>query len=119
MTIGRSGVTLDGPILEDHRARLLHQERTLTIVSAVDQLPRTAIIVAGWELPGIETQLLSTGRNLNQFVYLIPDKNSCVEYQMEGRSIFFLPGMDDYNKRVFGVDLTQFHAQQWDPFDVE
>ena len=51
--------------------RVSNQERTRSIIAAVGQLPRTAIVVVGLNPPSIRTQLDSRRNNLKQYVYLI------------------------------------------------
>ncbi len=112
ITVDRSGIALQGPILQDHTARVSGHQLTRTIVEAVERLPKNSIVVVGWELPAIRTYIQSNGGDLSRYVYLIHNQDACAKYQSDGRQVFFLTGMSDYNKKVYGIDLRDCHAQQ-------
>lgn len=112
VSIGKTGVSMEGPVLSDNRSRVSKQQYARAVIKAFDKLPSSAIAIVGWELPSIKTELLSSGRDAERFIYKIDDQKKCMKYRNEGRTIFFLPGLDEYHKKFYGVDLRQCGSQQ-------
>ncbi|HLM72219.1 MAG TPA: hypothetical protein VK459_06000, partial [Polyangiaceae bacterium] len=102
------------PVVKDHADRVAIQNRAEEVIARVDQLPEAAVVVAAWHLPAIETELRSRRRSRDQYVYLVENKDDCASYEEEGRHVYFLRGMDDYNMRIHGVDLSQCNARLLD-----
>lgn len=110
--VNRNGIPVEGPIFQDHYWREASQHRTSKIIAAVDQLPGTAVIVAGWELPAIEARLGSEYQKQHRYVYLIEDESSCARYVMNARQIYYLSKIDTFNQLTYGVDLRKCEAQE-------
>jgi hypothetical protein len=108
------GLSSLGPVVKDHADRVAIQNRAEEVIARVDQLPEAAVVVAAWHLPAIETELRSRRRSRDQYVYLVENKDDCASYEEEGRHVYFLRGMDDYNMRIHGVDLSQCNARLLD-----
>ncbi len=117
ITIGRSGVTLYGPILQDHWTRESRIEETKKITAAVARLSDDSIIVSAWKLPQIRHTLGGLHQNNHEYVYSIKDADTYRRYVEQGRRVYFLYGADVYNLEKHKVDLRQLGAQQLDALD--
>ncbi|MCX6835547.1 MAG: hypothetical protein NTW07_10525, partial [candidate division Zixibacteria bacterium] len=80
------------------------------VIDQSRSLDDNAIVIAGWWLPQIETTL-NAEQSRVEFVYLL-DRNKLEQSLSTGRKIFFLPEMDAYELRIFGVDLRQAGANE-------
>lgn len=117
ITIGRSGVTLLGPVVWDHWARESGIQETRKITEAVARLSENAVIVAGWRLPQIQVALGGEYQNNHEYVYLIKDADTYRGYVEQARVVYFLRGMDVYNLQAYRVDLRHLGARQLDVLD--
>jgi hypothetical protein len=115
VTIGRHGITTRTPIVRDHEQRIDGMDYTRRVAGRVKRLPPSAIVVAGSELPAIESLLGSS--DPNRYVFLFASDSICDRYAREGRSIYYLRGMDAYNMRDFGVNLHRHGAVELDSLD--
>ena len=109
--IGKTGFSMDGPILVDHHVRLAKLAHSREIIKAASQFPKTDVVVVAWELPGIETELTAAGLENNQFIYAITNQQQCKNYLNAGRNIHFLPGVIPFNIKRYHVDLRKCTAQ--------
>ena len=110
--VGKTGTSIKGPIIEDHCSRLYEAEYAEDVIKAVGMLQEKSVIVAGWRLPRIES--IIGHDNLDKYgklVYLIKDNDEYLEYLKNGYSIYFLKGMDEYNAKIYGIDLKAKGAQ--------
>ncbi len=109
--INSSGISLNGLVLNEHNKRLSEVARVEQAIDAAGTLPDDAVIVSGWLQPHIDIADRSGGSAGYQWVYLI---KSDAEYRLLAGSsnpIYFIPGMDAYNKSVYGLDLAELGAE--------
>ena len=116
ITVSRSGVTLSGPIIQDHLTRQSQIEETSKLIEVVTQLPEKSIIVVGGTLALIQI-LDNKHQNNHQYVYGIKDSTAFKQYIDQGFQVYFFNDMDRYNLHLYGVDLRKFGAQQLDVLD--
>jgi hypothetical protein len=117
--IDRKGVTLAGPIMRDHWTRQSQIQETEKIIKTVAHLPENAVIVAGWNLPQIETALSDEYKDNHEYVYSIEDADTYRRYVEQARAVYFLRDIDAYNLQQYGVDLRHLGAQQLDARDEQ
>jgi hypothetical protein len=111
ITITKSGVALSGPIWEDHWSRVSRIQETEKVIETVGHLSGSAVIVAGWKLPQIDVALNGERQNSHQYVYLIEGAETYRRFVAQGRTVYFLSGMDALNLQAQGIDLKQLGAQ--------
>lgn len=100
-----------GSIVEDHRVRESQQRATPAVIEAAARLPGKAVIVCGWVLPRITLQLGDTYAGAHQFVYLIENPEDYRHYVLEGREVYYLPGVDRYESQAHELELAQLGAR--------
>jgi len=113
VNISRSGVTLSGPIIQDHLTRQSQIEETNKLMEAVTRLSEKSVIVVGGTLALIKI-LDDKHQNNHQYVYGIKDSTAFKQYIEQGFQVYFFNDMDRYNMLLYGVDLRKFGAQQLD-----
>ena len=105
---GRSGIYA-GPIFLDYAARKADMEFTARVISQANLLQKKAVIVTGWWLPKIEGSLPTQAQDLVAYVYLL-DATQLRQHIREGFTVYYLPGIRDFNRRIFGLNLAEFGA---------
>lgn len=111
--ISSSGIYL-GPIFQDYKTRVSADSEATEIISRV-KLNHNSLIIAGPTLPRlISKNIFKDEVQNNKLIYLITDENEYQEYIEKGYSIFFLPGMDNYNKLIYGIDIVGNGAEKLD-----
>jgi hypothetical protein len=103
---------LDGPIVEDHLVRESQQRSTQAVIDAVAALPGRAAIVSGWILPRIKLALDGDQEGAHQFIYLVENPADYQHYLADGRSIYYLPGVDLYESQAHELELADLGARQ-------
>ena len=105
LSVEKAGIYLSGPILRDHQVR----RETSTLIEqtiSLDEASREKrVVVSGWLLPMIEARLGSDVDGQTQYVELLTS-SELHEYRKRGYSTYYLPGMREYNLRVYNVDLN-------------
>lgn len=112
VALDRRGVSLRGPIFEDHAVRESQQGATAAIVAAVDQLPGPAVIVSGWVLPRLELAIGGDQRGKHRFVYLMEGPWDFARYVAAGYQVYFLPGVDLYESQSHDLELASLGARE-------
>jgi Glycosyltransferase family 87 len=100
-----------GPMAEDHAVRESQLQATGAIIAAVAKLPGQAVVVSGWILPRIELALGGDREGAHQFVYLVENLGDYQHYQAQGKSLYFVPGVDLYESQAHELELAQLGAQ--------
>ncbi len=100
-----------GPIYEDQDLRLKQMEFIDNVITASRNIDSNAVIVSGWWLPQIQTILMSERLGHEKFVYLI-DSTEIAVRKSSGVKVYYLSGMDEYNREAKGVSLRELGATQ-------
>jgi len=108
VTVSRYGPSLDGPMLTHYEQRLRHQKEIADAVDLMAELPTDAVIVAGWKRPAFVRELDTTPHRPEVLEFVRTSNLPSVE----GRPVYYLPGMDEYNLYGGGIDLARFDGQQ-------
>lgn len=109
LSIGRSGLSA-GPILSEHINRQKDLEFIRWVVSHGNGLQDKSVVVAGWWLPKIEVTSLTQPPGLAKYVYLL-NESKVQKHLHQGFTIYYLPGMREFNSKVYGIDLEKFGAK--------
>lgn len=81
------------------------------IVHTVSKLKGKVIIVAGWNRPRINLFQLSN-KNKVKYEYLIENKEKYYDYIKNGYKIYYLQGMNEYNKQHHNLNLSALGAKR-------
>ena len=109
LSVGRSGLEA-GPIFADHTARSEQMKYIQRIIQAGTALPHRAVVVSGWWYPRLWATLVSDSAAQAQFVYAL-DLEGLHKYQRDGFTVYYLPGMVELNRDLYGVDLRALDAR--------
>jgi hypothetical protein len=113
--VGRHGVSMFGPIVDDHQRRESLMRRTEQTVEMVEHLPESSVVVSADNLPRIVEALGGKSyQGTHEYVYAIRDTGTFKRYVADGRTVFFLPGVDRNGLLFYRVDLRQLGAKQLD-----
>lgn len=99
-----------GPVWEDHAVRESQQKATHEVIDAVARLPGQAVVVSGWVLPRIMLALGSDREGPHQFIYLVENQGDYQHYRAQGRSLYFLPGVELYESQAHDLELAELGA---------
>jgi hypothetical protein len=112
VALDRHGLSLRGPIVEDHAVRASQQRATEAILAAADRLPGRAVIVAGWVLPRLRLAIGGDVRGAHRFVYLVEGRGDYEHYVAEGYRVYFVPGVELYESQAHDLELSELGAQR-------
>jgi hypothetical protein len=112
VALDRHGLSLRGPMLEDHAVRASQQQATEAILAAADRLPGRAVIVAGWVLPRLQLALGGDQRGPHRFVYLVEGRGDFEHYVAEGYRVYFLPKVELYESQAHDLELSELGAKE-------
>ncbi len=107
--VGEHELKLSGPILQDHLNRKKNIEMIVNTASAI---PENSVLVVHERLLRFIYTVEGNLRDQSRFVYLIKDREQYENYVEKGFDVYFLPGVDEINLRIFGVDLRKLGAEQ-------
>jgi hypothetical protein len=108
LTLNNRQIKLAGPIFQDRQSRkelLLFSNRVLDNAS---RLSKNSIIVSGPYLPMLEWQLNKYPVDGVNFVYLLTSNDLENALNNPGTQIYFLPGIDMYDKNVYDINLSDY-----------
>lgn len=112
VSIGRSGIGLEGPIREDHWRRHSSVAETRAVITKSQSLPENSVIVAAWNRPKILFRLGRNSASNHEWLYLIDDPSDVEQYIRAGRSVYYLEGFDRFNKEALDIDLPALGAKE-------
>jgi hypothetical protein len=124
LNIGRRVISVDilGSIFSDHSKRIQRMDYIRRVISQADTLQKPSVIIAGswlpciiiatpYALPESEHEDYTLCRNNVEFVGLVNHKMLNQMHQ-RGVTVLYLPSVDEFNKRVNGIDLKKEGAQE-------
>jgi len=111
VAINTSGISLNGPILYDHTVRSAEVELVDRVLDMVHTLPEGSVIVAGTLLPEIEVREYGNRDDAHELLYLVNSVEAYQKYTDAGRQVYYIPGMESFNRRIYGLDLAALGAQ--------
>jgi len=111
VSVDRTGVRLDGPVIADHAVRVSQQRATSEIIDAVAKLPGQAIIVSGWILPRLMLALDGDREGPHRFIYLVENEGDYRHYIEQGFTLYFVPGVDLYESQAHELELAEHGVQ--------
>ncbi len=110
---------LQGPVLLDLQRRQRTQELVDRLWQYADTTAQRTVVVVGWFLPQLEFEGGgSTARGSAVFVEWLPE-HEVERYRGQGYTIRFLPRMDAYHLRSYGVDLVSSGAEELNLYSDE
>lgn len=102
-------------LLPDPGAKRRNKHRSTDILSnAMRQLPEGSVVVTGWWYPMIEVELIDQPsfidrKQLYHFYYI--DESTMIDAMKEGKSIFYAPEAEIFNRQKYGHDLLSRYGQ--------
>ena len=104
MSVDRTGIHGNGPILDDHLRRRDAVALVETAIRAGNAATTRTIVIAGWYLPMIDARLGSDSAGQTRYVGLL-DSEELTQYRDAGYDIYYLAPIRSYALRVQGIDL--------------
>lgn len=77
----------------------------------VHKLPEGSVIVAGTLLPEIEVREYGMQDDAHELLYLVDSEEVFRQYDNANRQVYYIPGMESFNRRIYGIDLAALGAQ--------
>ncbi len=111
VTISTGGISLNGPIIHDHKIRADEVEMVDRVLNMVHKLPEGSVIVAGTLLPEIEVREYGMQDDAHELLYLVDSEEVFRQYDNANRQVYYIPGMESFNRRIYGIDLAALGAQ--------
>jgi hypothetical protein len=125
---GERSITIDflrGPIWNDHSKRIQRVNFVRRIIAVGDTITEKSVIVAGSWLPYIiqatpgalpesELQDYTLCRRNVQYIDMM-NNDLLNRFQKEGLKMYYLTSVEDYNRKVFGIDLKKEGAAELMP----
>ena len=111
INITKSGLHMTGPVIQDY----LDRRRNLAFLSEMkrvdSQLPEDSVVIAGEFLPMIMVSNGMQHESRGKYEYHLT-MAELADAAAGGRPIYFLPGLGDANRRIYGADPRDFSGQQ-------
>jgi hypothetical protein len=112
LDVGRSGVSVGGPLGNDQAQRQGDHRTAVAVIDAAASLGPGAVVVCGTWQPRILSMLSPTSRDARRYVHLITDRLGFERYAAEGYQVFFVPGAELENRALYQVNLRSLGAQE-------
>lgn len=104
--VGRSGLSIGGPVVSDHAQRAALNETVLRTLRALKRAPRPMVLVAGYYAPALESAGLRQGETPHQVRNLLKNAQQLQRLKAAGFDIFYVDGaIEAYQRRVNGLRL--------------
>ena len=108
LTLNNRHLSLAGPIFQDRQSRKSSIQFTNRVLDQASRLSRNSIIVSGSHLPMLQWYLNKYPVDDVRFVYLITSSELEDVLYNQDTKLYFLPGVDLFNKNIYGVNLSDF-----------
>jgi hypothetical protein len=95
-----------GAILADHEERIRDLLKLRTFLRFAESFPGRNVFVVGASEPQIAVLAPRLQNGRNHYVYAL-DASGIETASALGQSVYYLPGMREFNNRVTGIDLEQ------------
>jgi len=100
-----------GPIFQDRLSRIQSMQFTAEVLYQAAQVKENSVVLAGYYLPELEWHLYKNPREHVKFIYLAT-REQLIELRQQGRQIYTLPQIDNYNSDIYGVNPSDFGGVQ-------
>jgi len=118
LSVDKGGITPHGRIFRDQRDRIALAEQTEETIAQARRLDHEAVIVAGYHYPPLRLRLGSEQVGQARFVRGIHDAQEFARFAGNDGRVYYLPDMDRYMRRAYGVDLNALGAKCLHPVSL-
>ncbi len=118
LTLNQRRLTLPGPILDERQARINSIHFSDSVLKRSAQLSPGSVVVAGYYFPQLTWYLDRDPLADVQFPYLLSQVDLENIVKNPAGKLFYLPGIDLFEERTNGINLSDYGAQPLFPGGV-